>query len=63
MRNEPGAEKPPRREPSGMSEPTAPAPTPWLFIYVTFASAIVIAGVIIYLGINGYIGTYIPGSP
>ncbi len=33
------------------------------FIYGTFAVGIVTAAAIIYLGVNGYIGTWIPGSP
>jgi hypothetical protein len=45
-----------------MAEPTEPHRVSRAFIYGTFAVGIITAVAIIYLGVNGYIGTWIPGS-
>ncbi|MFZ0699199.1 MAG: hypothetical protein WAN74_03290 [Thermoplasmata archaeon] len=46
-----------------MAESGEAHPVSRAFIYGTFAVGIITAVLTIYLGINGYIGTWIPGSP
>lgn len=45
-----------------MAEPSEPRVSR-AFLYGTFAVAFIVGGLIFFLGITGYIGTWIPGSP
>ncbi|NNN17601.1 MAG: hypothetical protein HKL79_04505 [Thermoplasmata archaeon] len=46
-----------------MAEPGETPHVSRAFLYGTFAVGIIVAALLIYLGSNGYIGTWIPGSP
>ena len=61
-RNEPRGEKPPRFD-CVVAEPDETRRISRAFLYGTFAVGVIVAALIIYLGSNGYIGTWIPGSP